>query len=85
MLPKYYIGKILPIYSISYMGRILLIKAATLVFCTKCLEAQVTTSSMINQRKFSVLFLTARSSLTASIRAQYSDHSAIVQINRFMT
>jgi len=45
MLPKYHIGKIQPIYS---MPAIFPIKAATLVFCTECLEAQAATSPLIN-------------------------------------
>jgi len=82
-LPKYYIGTILPVYSISviFAHR----SHYSLVFCTKCLETQVATSSMINQCKFSALFLMTRSPLTASSNAQYSDHSAIVPINRSMT
>jgi len=50
ILPKYYSGKIQPINSIL---AIFAHQAATLT--------QVATSSMINQHKFSVLFLTTRS------------------------
>jgi len=82
MLPKYHISKILPIYS---MWHCLLIKAAMLVFCTEHPETQIATSSLINRRKFSVLFLTTCSLPTASSSPQYSDHSAIVPIIRSMT
>jgi len=51
---------------------------------TECSETQVAASSAINCRKFSVLFLTTCSPLTASSSVQYSDHSAIVPINQSM-
>jgi len=41
--------------------------------------------SLINYRKFSVLFLRMRSPPTASSSAQYSYHSTIVPINCSMT
>jgi len=56
-----------------------------LVFCTKCSETQVATTSLINQRKFSVLFLSMRNLLTASSSAQYSEHTTIVPIKWCMT
>ena len=60
----------------------LLIKAVTIVLCMECTEIVVAASSMINYRKFFVFFLMMRSPPTASSSAQYSDHSAIVPINR---
>jgi len=45
-LPKYYISKIQPIYTVY--RQYLPLKATTLVFCTECLEIQVATLSVIN-------------------------------------
>jgi len=52
MLPKYYIGKILPIYSIL---AIFVHKRRYASFCTECSETQVATLSLINQCKFSTV------------------------------